>query len=101
LGIGASEFGAMFPGPACKSPKTISTLSPALGPGTGENPYPATCNDGPTLDTHDSFTLYFVSPKTSSFQTVFECFEKGTVPSEVTPKPGTVANPDQLFKKDV
>jgi penicillin-binding protein 1A len=40
-------------------------------------------------------------PIPESRKTIFECFKEGTAPSEYTPKPGTVTEPDQFFKQDL
>ncbi len=40
-------------------------------------------------------------PIPESKHTIFECFKEGTVPTESTPKPGTVTAPDQFFKLDM
>ncbi len=37
-------------------------------------------------------------PISESEKTVFECFKEGTVPTERTPKPDTISEPDQFFK---
>ena len=37
-------------------------------------------------------------PIPESKQTLFECFKEGTVPTERTPKPDTISEPDQFFK---
>ncbi len=38
-------------------------------------------------------------PIAESKETFFECFKEGTVPTEHTPKPGTVIKDEQFFKK--
>ena len=38
-------------------------------------------------------------PIAESRETFFECFKEGTVPTEHTPKPGTVIRDEQFFKK--
>ena len=40
-------------------------------------------------------------PIPESEKTIFECFKEGTVPTEHTPKPGTIVDPEQFFKKDI
>ncbi len=40
-------------------------------------------------------------PIPESQKTIFECFKEGTVPTEHTPRPGTVTEPDQFFKQDM
>ena len=40
-------------------------------------------------------------PIPESKKTLFECFKEGTVPTERTPKPGAIVEPDQFFKKDL
>ncbi len=40
-------------------------------------------------------------PIPESKKTVFECFKEGTVPTQYTPKPGTVTDPAQFFKQDM
>ncbi len=40
-------------------------------------------------------------PIPESKETVFECFKEGTVPTEYTPRPGQVTEPDQFFKQDM
>jgi penicillin-binding protein 1A len=40
-------------------------------------------------------------PIPESEKTLFECFKEGTVPTEYTPKPGTVTEPEQFFKDDL
>ncbi len=40
-------------------------------------------------------------PIPESNKTIFECFKEGTAPTEYTPKPGTVTEPDQFFKQDL
>jgi penicillin-binding protein 1A len=40
-------------------------------------------------------------PIPESKETIFECFKEGTVPEEYSPKPGTVVDPEQFFKKDM
>ncbi|MGD8366408.1 MAG: penicillin-binding protein 1A [Desulfobacterales bacterium] len=37
-------------------------------------------------------------PNAESQKTLFECFKEGTVPTERTPKPDTISEPDQFFK---
>ena len=37
-------------------------------------------------------------PIPESKQTLFECFKEGTVPTERTPKPDVISEPDQFFK---
>lgn len=37
-------------------------------------------------------------PISESEKTIFECFKEGTVPTERTPKPDTISEPDQFFK---
>ncbi len=37
-------------------------------------------------------------PSSESKKTLFECFKEGTVPTERTPKPDTISEPDQFFK---
>lgn len=39
-------------------------------------------------------------PIPESKKTIFECFKEGTVPTEYTPRPGAVTEPDQFFKQD-
>jgi penicillin-binding protein 1A len=40
-------------------------------------------------------------PIPESQETIFECFKEGTVPTETTPKPDTVTEPEQFFKMDM
>jgi penicillin-binding protein 1A len=40
-------------------------------------------------------------PIPESAHTIFECFKEGTVPTETTPKPGAVTEPEQFFKLDM
>jgi penicillin-binding protein 1A len=40
-------------------------------------------------------------PIVESKKTIFECFKEGTVPTEYTPKPGTITDPEQFFKQDM
>lgn len=40
-------------------------------------------------------------PIPESKNTLFECFKEGEVPTEYTPKPGTVTDPEQFFKRDM
>ncbi len=40
-------------------------------------------------------------PIPESRNVVFECFKEGTVPTEHSPRPGTVANQEQFFKTDL
>ena len=40
-------------------------------------------------------------PIPESEKTIFECFKEGTVPTEHTPKPGAIVDPEQFFKKDI
>ncbi len=40
-------------------------------------------------------------PIPESKKTIFDCFKEGTAPTEYTPKPGTVTEPDQFFKQDL
>ncbi|MDA8141634.1 MAG: penicillin-binding protein 1A [Desulfobacteraceae bacterium] len=40
-------------------------------------------------------------PIPESKETIFECFKEGTVPTQYTPKPGSVTEPDQFFKQDM
>lgn len=40
-------------------------------------------------------------PVPESKETIFECFKEGTAPTEYTPKPGTVTEPEQFFKMDM
>lgn len=40
-------------------------------------------------------------PIPESKETIFECFKEGTVPTEYTPKPGSVTEPEQFFKQDM
>ncbi|MGD9214992.1 MAG: penicillin-binding transpeptidase domain-containing protein, partial [Desulfobacteraceae bacterium] len=40
-------------------------------------------------------------PIPESKKTIFECFKEGTAPTEYTPKPGTVTEPEQFFKQDL
>jgi penicillin-binding protein 1A len=40
-------------------------------------------------------------PIPESKKTIFEAFKEGTAPTEYTPKPGTVTEPDQFFKQDL
>jgi penicillin-binding protein 1A len=40
-------------------------------------------------------------PIPESKKTVFECFKEGTIPTQHTPKPGTVTDPEQFFKQDM
>ncbi len=40
-------------------------------------------------------------PIPESNKTIFECFKEGTVPTETTPRPGTVADPEHFFKQDM
>jgi penicillin-binding protein 1A len=38
-------------------------------------------------------------PIAESQKTKFECFKDGTAPTDYTPKPGTITQPDQFYKK--
>ena len=40
-------------------------------------------------------------PIPESEKTIFECFKEGTVPEAYSPKPGSVVDPEQFFKKDM
>ncbi|MBT8340808.1 MAG: PBP1A family penicillin-binding protein [Desulfatitalea sp.] len=40
-------------------------------------------------------------PIPESKKTLFECFKEGTMPQKTTPKPGTITEPEQFFKKDM
>ena len=40
-------------------------------------------------------------PIPESEETIFECFKEGTVPTEYTPKPDSVTEPEQFFKMDM
>jgi penicillin-binding protein 1A len=40
-------------------------------------------------------------PIPESQKTIFECFKEGHVPTEYTPKPGTITEPEQFFKLDM
>ncbi len=40
-------------------------------------------------------------PIPESEKTIFECFKEGTVPTEYTPKPDKVTDPEQFFKSDM
>ena len=40
-------------------------------------------------------------PIPESEKTIFECFKEGTVPTEYTPKPDSVTEPEQFFKMDM
>ncbi len=40
-------------------------------------------------------------PVAESEETIFECFKEGTVPTDYSPKPGTVSEPEQFFKLDM
>jgi penicillin-binding protein 1A len=40
-------------------------------------------------------------PIPESKKTLFECFKEGTAPTEYTPKPGSVTEPDEFFKQDL
>lgn len=40
-------------------------------------------------------------PIPESKKTIFECFKEGTIPTEYTPKPGRVTEPEQFFKQDM
>jgi penicillin-binding protein 1A len=40
-------------------------------------------------------------PIPESKETIFEAFKEGTAPTQYTPKPGTVTEPDQFFKQDL
>jgi penicillin-binding protein 1A len=40
-------------------------------------------------------------PIPESIKTIFECFKEGTAPTEYTPKPGSVTEPDEFFKQDL
>jgi penicillin-binding protein 1A len=40
-------------------------------------------------------------PIPESKKTIFECFKEGTVPTEYTPKPGAITEPDQFFKQNM
>jgi penicillin-binding protein 1A len=40
-------------------------------------------------------------PIPESEKTIFECFKEGTVPTEYTPKPDSVTEPEQFFKIDM
>jgi penicillin-binding protein 1A len=40
-------------------------------------------------------------PIPESKETIFECFKEGTVPTQYTPRPGSVSEPEQFFKQDM
>ena len=40
-------------------------------------------------------------PIPESEETIFECFKEGTVPTEYTPKPGSITDPEQFYKMDM
>ena len=40
-------------------------------------------------------------PVPESEETIFECFKEGTVPTDYSPKPNTVTEPEQFFKLDM
>ncbi|NNL41633.1 MAG: penicillin-binding protein, partial [Desulfobacterales bacterium] len=40
-------------------------------------------------------------PIPESEETIFECFKEGTVPTEYTPKPDSVTEPEQFYKSDM
>jgi penicillin-binding protein 1A len=40
-------------------------------------------------------------PIPESKETYFECFKEGTVPTEYTPRPDVVVEPEQFFKDDI
>jgi penicillin-binding protein 1A len=40
-------------------------------------------------------------PIPESEETIFECFKEGTVPTEYTPKPGSITDPEQFYKTDM
>jgi len=40
-------------------------------------------------------------PIPESEETIFECFKEGTVPTEYTPKPDSVTEPEQFYKMDM
>ncbi len=40
-------------------------------------------------------------PIPESEETIFECFKEGTVPTEYTPKPGSITEPEQFYKTDM
>ena len=40
-------------------------------------------------------------PIPESEETIFECFKEGTVPTEYTPKPDSVTDPEQFYKSDM
>ncbi len=40
-------------------------------------------------------------PIPESKKTIFECFKEGSVPTEYTPKPGSITEPEQFFKQDM
>ena len=40
-------------------------------------------------------------PIPESEETIFECFKEGTVPTEYTPKPGSVTEPEHFYKMDM
>ncbi len=40
-------------------------------------------------------------PIPESKKTIFECFKEGTAPTEYTPKPGSITEPEQFFKQDM
>ena len=40
-------------------------------------------------------------PIPESKETIFECFKEGTVPTEITPAPETLTEPEQFFKLDM
>ena len=40
-------------------------------------------------------------PIPESEETIFECFKEGTVPTEYTPKPDSVNDPEQFYKSDM
>ena len=40
-------------------------------------------------------------PIPESKETCFECFKEGTVPTEQSPRPDVVVEPEQFFKDDI
>lgn len=40
-------------------------------------------------------------PIPESEETIFECFKEGTVPTEYTPKPDSITEPEQFYKMDM
>jgi len=40
-------------------------------------------------------------PIPESEETIFECFKEGTVPTEYTPKPDSITEPEQFYKTDM